>query len=234
MLKIVIFDCGYGGEFFADQLEEELPVADIIRVIDWRNADKIQASPKLARKYAEKALHPYLGKTDLIIFANHLLTITSLKYFKRKYKNQKFIGLKLKKPDTFIKHDILILTTKPVSRTIAYRNFLFRLKRKTKTLLLDDWPLKIDDGELSEPEIQTTIKRMLVREDIDPKEIILACSQFNDIKNELKGAFQCNVRIYDSFNDAIRESFKVLNLRGGIGKKKYDEEFFMIQWIYAN
>ena len=34
MLKIVVFDGGYGGEFFADKLKEELPVVEIIRVID--------------------------------------------------------------------------------------------------------------------------------------------------------------------------------------------------------
>ena len=41
MLKVVVFDSGYGGELFADYLEEELPLVDIVRVIDWRNADKM-------------------------------------------------------------------------------------------------------------------------------------------------------------------------------------------------
>ena len=49
MLKVVVFDGGYGGEFFADQLEAELPILDIIRVIDWRNAEGLLASPRKAR-----------------------------------------------------------------------------------------------------------------------------------------------------------------------------------------
>ena len=91
MIKVIVFDSGYGGELFADLLEESIPILEVIRVIDWRNADKILSSAKTARKIAETALRPYLGKVDLIIFANYLLTITSLKYFSHKYKEQNSI-----------------------------------------------------------------------------------------------------------------------------------------------
>lgn len=219
MLKIVVFDSGYGGEFFADQLEDELPIVEVIRVIDWRNTEKIVKGPYSARKVAKEALRPYIGKVDLIIFANHLLSITSLKYFKRKYKNQKFLGLKLKRPDTFIKRNILILTTKAVTRTISYYNFIFKIKRKTKTLTLDNWVTKIDDGELSEQEIEKAIGIYMRKHDRKHCEIVLGCSQFNDLKPALKKIFGQNLRIYDSFNDTIRKTCKVLKIRGGTGKK---------------
>lgn len=41
MLKIVVFDSGYGGELLADYLEDALPVIDIVRAIDWREAETI-------------------------------------------------------------------------------------------------------------------------------------------------------------------------------------------------
>ena len=220
MLKIVVFDGGYGGEFFADQLEAELPVVEVIRVIDWRNAGQILASPKKARRVAREALRPYIGKVDLIIFANHLLTITSLKYFRRKYKDQKFIGFSLKEPDTFIKRDVLILTTHAVARTINYYNFLYRLKRKSKTLALDDWLPEIDNGELTEDEIRNTIEKSLTRTRVKPKEVILACSQFSDIKPELKHIFGQNLKIHDSVKDTINGTYKALKIRGGTGKKE--------------
>lgn len=220
MLKIVVFDSGYGGEFFADYLQEKLPIVEIIRVIDWRNADKILKSPKGARAVAREALRPYIGKVDLIIFANHLLTITSLKYFRRKFKDQKFLGLKLKAPDTFVKRDVLILTTKAVSRTINYYNFIFRIKRKTKTLTLDSWPAKIDDGELTEEEISATITSTIAK-DYNPQEIVLACSQFSDIKPELKNILSKNIKIHDGFDDAVHSTCRTLSIRGGVGKKKH-------------
>ena len=221
MLKIVVFDSGYGGEFFADRLKETLPVVDIIRIIDWRNADKIISSSKLAREIAEKAIEPYIGKADLIIFANFLITITSLRYFMKKYKNQKFIGLDFQRPDTFINYDTLILTTKAVTKTLSYKSFLFHLKRNTKTLSLDSWPIKIDDGELLEDEIVETLKINLLDQKIEPREIILGCSQFYDIETPLKKFFGQNIKIYDSFDQTIREICKLLKVKGSLRKQKY-------------
>ncbi|MBR3248454.1 hypothetical protein IKF89_00250 [Candidatus Saccharibacteria bacterium] len=219
MLKVVVFDGGYGGEFFADQLETELPILEVIRVIDWRNADGLLTSPRKARKVAKAALRPYIGKVDLIIFANHLLSLTSLKYFCRKYKNQKFIGFNLKHPDTFIKRDVLILTTKAVARTINYHNFLFQIHRKSQTLALDNWPAEIDEGELTESRIREVFQKTHFKKHFHPEEVVLACSQFNDIKVELKNIFGPNLKIHDSFNDTIRNTCKILNIRGGTGKK---------------
>ena len=220
MLKVVIFDSGYGGELFADLLEEVIPVVEIIRVIDWRNADEILKSAKSARKVAEKAIAPYIGKVDLIVFANYLLSVTSLKYFNHKYKNQKFIGLEFKKPDTFIKKDLIILTTEAVARTRAYHRFVFHLDRKVKTVTLDAWPSMIDDGELSDQEIHMTLEQSVSDGRVKPEEMILACSQFNDIKSELKNVFNPKLRIYDGFNDAIREVCKILKIRGSLSKLK--------------
>ena len=219
MLKVVVVDSGSGGEFFADRLEEVLPIIEVIRVIDWRNAEKFLNNAKAARKLAREDLRPYIGKVDLIIFANHLLSITSLKFFRRKYKNQRFLGLNLKRPDTFVQRDTLILTTKAVTKTITYYNFLFQLKRNSKTMTLDSWPVKIDDGELSLTEIEQALQDALSSKKLAPKEVVLACSQFNDIKTELRTVLGRNIKIYDSFDDAIKKTCKVLNLRGGTGKK---------------
>lgn len=219
MLKVVVYDSGYGGEFFADRLEAELPIIEVIRVIDWRNAEKIQNSPKEARRIARAALRPYIGHVDLIIFANHLLTLTSLKFFRRKFKNQRFIGLNLKKPASPPKKDTIILTTKSVAKTINYYNFVLHLKKRVKTFTLDTWPLKIDDGELTEQEIRETLSDYLNR-DSRYQEVFLACSQFYDLKPELKKLFGRNLKIHDGFSDALGEVCKTLRIRGGTKKVK--------------
>lgn len=219
MIKIVVFDCGYGGEFFADRFEEEIPVVDIIRVIDWRHAERYLNSIKDSRVLAEAALRPYINKVDLIIFANHLLSITSLKYFRRKYPKQRFVGFSLKTPDTFIQRDTLMITTKAVTRTMEYHGFLFRLKRKIKTITVDTWPLKIDDGELTDEEISETISAFTKKKHIQPEEIILGNAQLEDITPDLRKLFGHNLKIYSSFNDTIRDACKLLHIRGGINKK---------------
>ncbi len=220
MLKIVVYDSGYGGEVFADKLEEELPTIDVIRVIDWRNAEKIQTNAKEARKCAEKALAPYINKADLIIFANHLLTITSLKYFTQKYKDQRFTGLELEHPCAFIEREMLALTTKAVSKTIKYHSFIHQLRMNTKTLVLDSWPIKIDDGELPFAEIKDKMQRDVINYDFHPCGIIIACSQFSDIVPELKSIFGKNTKIYDGYRDAISNVYKLLHLKGYAGRKR--------------
>ena len=220
MLKVVVFDSGYGGELFADYLESELPVIEIIRVIDWRNAEKVLKSPRSARRVAEQTLRPYINQVDLIIFANNLLSLTSLKYFKRKYKNQKFLGLPLEEPSTFIKKDVLILATNSIKKTINFYNFNHRLHRKTKTLTLDPWLSKIDDGELNPLEISNTIQTFLLNANFNPQAVILACSHLNDIKIELEDIFGKGVRIYDGFKIAVYQTCKILNIRGGNFRKQ--------------
>ena len=220
MLKVVVFDTGYGGEFFADRLEEELPVIKVIRVINWRDAEKINSSHRNARRIVEQSLRPYLNEVDLIIFANYYLTIATLKYFSRKYKKQKFLGLNLKYPDTFLKRDLLILSVSSVSRTIVFNYFRLKLNRESKVLNVDSWPLKIDDGELTLNEISQEINGFLSSyKNYHPEEVILVSSQFNDIKPELRTVLGHNLKIYDGFNDLIIKITKTLHLRGRTGKK---------------
>lgn len=219
MLKVVVYDGGYGGELFSDKLEESLPILEVVRVIDWRNAEKIQASIRSARKAAKEALRPYIGKVDLIIFANYLLASTSLRHFRRKYKNQKFAGLTPPKPAGHQEREIIILTTKALTHTVNYHNYLFRLNRKNKTMTLDTWPAKIDDGELEESEIYETLVPMLGEKPYLDKELVLACSQFSDTTDTLRGLFGKNLKIYDGFDDAITGICKTLKIRGRAGKK---------------
>jgi len=221
MLKIVVYDGGYGGELFADKLEEELPVVEVIRVIDWRSADKLTASPKSARNTAVEALRPYIGRVDLIILANHLLAATSLKYFVKKYKNQKFIGLGLPELSTFIDRPTAVLTTKALSKTISYRNYLFKLKRKTTTLCLDPWLPLIDDGELTNRMINREFEKFYLKNHYKPAEVILACSHFSDIIPNLREVIDKNLKVHDSFMDTIKDACKVLKIRGGTGRRNH-------------
>ena len=219
MLKIVIFDSGYGGENFADYLESELPTAEIIRVIDWRSADEILYSSRRARILAENALRPFIGKVDLIIVANYLVSATSLRHFRRKYKNQRFIGFTLKPRRIVPGRPTLILTTKAITKSLTYFKFLRCVN--ARTICLDNWPLLIDDGLLTEENFKNDLKLAMSKiKKFAPKQIFLACAQFSEFKPAFREFFGHNVRIVDSFDDAIEEACKALNLRGRSGRKR--------------
>lgn len=220
MLRIVVFGGGHGGELFADYLEEALPVVEVIRVIDWQNAEAIRKKARTAREIAEAALKPHLGKVDLIILANHLLTLKSLKYFRRKYKDQRFLGLFLEVPKRKTKRDLLILTTRAVQRTMNYWLYVWRLGTRSKTLALDAWPAKIDEGSLTDIEIREAFETAEIWRH-QPRDVVLVCAQFGDIKPELRGYFKGRIKIYDGFEETLRQVCRMLKIRGGVGKRNY-------------
>lgn len=213
--KVVVFDSGYGGELFADYLEKELAIIDVVRVIDWRHADDLTRDSKTARRAAAEALRPYIGRVDLIVFANNLLALTSLKFFQRKYHNQKFSGLKLPTNVRDSNEPTLILTTKAVHDTIQYHILKHRLKSDVKDLCLDGWPNLIDDGELTLDMMRQSFSSVNVR----PSNIIIGCTQFVDIKKDLHRVLGNNIVIYDSFKQGFNDVCKKLGYRGGSGKK---------------
>lgn len=218
MLKIVIFDSGYGGEDFADRLESELPTTEIIRVINRNDINATLKSSKNARALAEKALLPFIGKVDLIIFANYLVSSTSLRYFRRKYKNQKFIGFTLRPRRIVPGRPTLILTTKAITKNFTYFNFARR--HNAKTICLDHWSTLIDSDNFTIKKFETDLKPEVDKiKKFTPKQIFLACGEFNGFKPEFQQFFGHNARIIDSFDDTMDETFRALNLRGRSGRK---------------
>ena len=232
MLKVVVFDGGYGGEIFADFLEQSLPVVETIRVIDWRNAGRLLESPRKARRVAKDALRPYIGRADLVVIANHLVALTGLKYLRKVFPKQEFIGLELpelkehgpdwlKAKERETESKLIVLTTEALRKTLEFQKYLFRLKRRAVVITEDDWVGLIDDGELTRTVIELAFCEKGIIKDSSRKEIILACSQFNDLKPVLRKIFGLkHTRIYDSFDDAILEVNRVLKIRGGRRKKK--------------
>lgn len=210
MLKIAVFDTGYGGELFADQLEKELPTTEIIRIIDWRNAEKL-TNRSSARKIIENALKPYINRVNLIVIANYYTSATVLNYLKRKYKNQKFIGFTMNPSRIKKRCPTLIITTSPTTRSLSYFNLHFHIR--LRTICLDNWPLLIDDGELTPDIFKKDLSENLERiNKFKPKQIFLACGQFSELKPMFREAFGHNTRIVDSFDQTIRDAYRALGL----------------------
>lgn len=216
----MVFDGGYGGELFADKLEEELPIVNVIRVIDWRNSEGFLKNARLARQKAIEALKPYIGRVDLIIIANFLIATTSLKYFQRKFKNQKFCGLELPCLNNSFKKSAVLITTKALAKTLNYHNYIFRLKREVCTLRLDEWVQLIDGGELDDFEVRNKFEEIYRMHQFKSSEIVIACSHFYDVVPIIQKIFGNNVKIHDGFNETINEACKILKIKGGTGKKR--------------
>jgi glutamate racemase len=211
--KVVVFDGGFGGELFADYVERELAVIDVIRVIAWRELEPLTKRPKDARRIAEEALAPYIGKVSLIVFANHLLSTFDLKYFKQKYPRQQFLGFSF--PQTNTKR-ALILATKALHGSLAYHNIVHKMRAKIQTIDCDDWVPLVDDAELTKERIERDLARF---KKFKPESILLAHTNFKDIRAPLIRFFGAHTIIEDGFKDTFRNLCDALGFRGLDGRK---------------
>ena len=217
MLKVVVYDSGMGGELFASFLKEEVPVLKVVPVIDRKNTKLITRGRFKPRKIVEDALKPYIGNADMIVLANHQLTITTLDYLKRHYPNQKFIGFDLPEVDTFVNRKTLTLSTSAVSKSLAFRRYVKSLRRDTVTVNLDLLPALIDSGKLKMCELRSIFIKAVK---FNPREIIIACSHFHYLESPLRRIYSSNIKIHTSYRDVVRRTCKELKLRGyRVGKK---------------
>lgn len=215
MLKIVIFDSGWGGELFADFVKAELPVVEVVRVIDWKNAPYNKLREDEARELTERALKPYVGTADVIVLASYEATEAGLEYLREKYPKQKFLGFEMEGLGK-IKGKLLVLATSFVLESEWLKRKL--QGREWMGVDCDEWPQLIDDGELN---VEVMEKRLAEVEAVYTDAVILGCTQLVDVKKDLekilgwkKGA------VVDEFKLVLKNICAVLGLRGGDGKRK--------------
>jgi glutamate racemase len=211
--KVVVFDSGFGGELFANYIEKELPVVEVIRVIDWRNLDIITKKPKETKNVTEQAIRPYIGHVDLIIFANYLVTFMDLKYFQREYPSQKFMGFAMPQVKS---RKALILTSKALHKSHAFKKYVRGLRANTRTIDCDSWIPLIDDAELTEDHVR---KDLLKLNGFLPQTVALAYTNFVDIKPMLFKIFGPMINISDGYRDTLHNVCQELGLRGLDGRR---------------
>ncbi len=219
MLKVVVFDCGWGGESFANYLESELPIVEVVRVIDWRHAPYNKLGVKDVLKYTEKALLPYIGTVDVIILASYEVTISSFEYLKEKYPEQKFLGVNFEILNEDNGAKFLVLTTSFVMNSKFYSLRKETLQDKTfSELICDDWPQLIDDGELTKEMMR---QKLSDYRDLYSDAVVLGCTQFSDVRDDLADVISWKQgRIIDEFALLLKNLCHLLGLRGGDGKRK--------------
>lgn len=217
MLKIVVYDGGRGGELFAKHLKEQLPLVEIIPIIDKAHPELLRCGKRKARAIVCEAIASHVGKVDLIVIANHFIAATSLEYFRKKYPGQKFIGFSLPQPDTFVSRPTLVLTTSSLERRLVFKKYVRSLRRELKILSPDQLIPKIDDSSINYCDVR---KIIVQRAKIKPDELILVCSHYSALISSLRLAYGRNLKIHDSYAETCHEVYRTLKIRGYYKKRK--------------
>lgn len=92
MLKVVVYDGGWGGELVADYLGRELTTVEIIRVIDWAHAPYDGRDLLEIVELAEANLQDYIGEVAAIVLGGYVASMV-LEILKQRHPEQIFVGL---------------------------------------------------------------------------------------------------------------------------------------------
>lgn len=212
MLKVVVFDSGWGGELFADYIEEEIPILEVIREIDWRNAPYGSRSKEEIFRLTETAIKKYIGRADIIVIAAYLMTEISLEKLKKKYPEQKFLGFQLRLKKNVGKK-ILVLASEALAGTTAFRG-LEKTGREVDFARCDGWEKLIDDGEMRRDDLE----RVLSCEDKNST-VLLGSTHYKDIKTDIEQIFGWQGTVVDDFQRVLSEMCMALKLRGLDGRR---------------
>lgn len=92
MLKVVVFDGGWGGRNVANYLAEELGVIDVECITTCGSQPYELMSPDEICAVVEESLKPYIGKADLIVLGGYMSSI-ALDVLRDRYPDQRFVGM---------------------------------------------------------------------------------------------------------------------------------------------
>lgn len=212
MTKIAVFDTGFGGELFAKHIEDEFPLFDVIRVIDWDH----EANKLKKYDYIKTKIKPYVGRVDGIVIADQYYSITCLDYLRKEFGKQKFSGFPLKIPNKQNLKKVLIITTKNVHKTTDFIKYAWKIKAKVSVVECDEWNKLVDDGEYYTNKVYADLEKY---DKSRPSAIILADSHLMEIKPFLRKIFGPTIAIFDGYDAALNELCGELRIRGRTGKK---------------
>lgn len=225
MIKIIVFDSGWGGEIFADKLKEAVPVVEIERVIDWRRAPYSKCGRTEICTMTEKALLPYIGEVDVIVLASYAVSVAALSYLKWKYPHQKFVGFQSKMCVDVAKihHGsdckIMVLATGVVRESVEFnrdRNILIKMDAKLIEPNCTEWSTLVDDGEMTEERFRMELGH-LADERIDI--IMPYATGFMDMKPIFESVYGRRVTVTSDFERVIHETCMAIDLLGKDGKR---------------
>lgn len=167
MLRIVVFDGGWGGELVANFLASELKTVNVTKVIDWSNAPYEGKGLSQIYQLTEQCLAPYIGDVDLIVLGGYVVSAAALDYLRRQYPKQQFIGMGINyyriTKTRCIPENITLLGNVNLLNDSVYEEV--RQKMSTSTIICPDcsgWDELIDSGEMSEEILRTELQEIFL------------------------------------------------------------------------
>lgn len=153
MLKIVVFDGGWGGELVANFLDREINVVEVVRVIDWAHGSYCDKTSEEVFELADRCLEEYIGRCDVIVLGGFWVGKVRTR-LEHKYSQQKFIGVEI----DYTRLDKLLKAKSKIAVLAGNRIIEENIKEYLENSLLDeqiccvdcgDWESLVDENRMS-------------------------------------------------------------------------------------
>lgn len=211
-MKLGVFDSGIGGEAVASSLKSAFPDATILTVNDREHLPYGDREPAEIIMLTDAAIHPLLAaKCDVIIIACNSATAAAIETLRKRYPQQKFIGLEpmVKPAATLTKTGVITICATPA--TLASE----RYRRLKETFASDinvyepdcsSWARMIEDNTINEQLIADMVHHS---KEQNSDVIVLACTHYHWIKHLIIQLAGDHIKVLDP-SDAIVRRVKQL------------------------
>lgn len=216
---ILVFDSGIGGLSIYYKIKKKLPNFQYIYAFDNLGFPYGNKKKKFIIERTFYFINKIQKKYNIImtIIACNTASILSL-HFLKKFFSFPIIGVtpNIKLATKLTKNKIIgLLATKITINTPYIKNIIKKSKKKYKIITLFSAKLvqiaenKFIKKKIKNKEIQNILKPY-IKIKKPPDTIIIGCTHFNFIKNEIKNAFRKKIRIINSGNETIKEAVSLI------------------------
>jgi len=185
-MKLGIFDSGIGGEAVAAALQSTFPAATIITVNDRAHIPYGNKTADEVIFLTNAAIQPLLNiDCDIIILACNTATALAIETLRKKYPNQKFIGIEpmIKTANKLTTSGIITVCATPATLTSSRYHQLVQQFGSSLQIIEPDcsnWAQMIENNQINHQLIKQVVdKSCEAGSDI----IVLGCTHYHWIKD---------------------------------------------------
>lgn len=188
-MKIGIFDSGIGGEAIAREIRKSFPDTDILTINDRKNLPYGEKTQQEVIELTDKAIQPFLKNSyEIIVIACNTATALAIDSLRKKYPNQKFIGIEpmVKTASTLTKSNIIAVCATPGTLRSKRYNILKEQFASGITIVEPDcssWAYLIENNQLNSEQIKNTIEEICQK---NADVIVLGCTHYHWIKETVE------------------------------------------------
>ena len=220
---ILVMDSGKGGFYTLNKIKQRLPNENYLYFMDVLHAPYGNKSIKKLTHIADEIIKKFLRRFDikLIVFACNTLSSVSYEYLQKKYFNIPIIKIEpiLDKAKYHYKPTLVLATNNTIKhnkKIIELKNYKYFYFYGFKTLAkkIDN---KIEDCSSLQPYLNKKLKRYKNK---NIKNIVLGCTHFNYIKNELLQIFGNDINFFENSSTVAKNVEDTLKFSGLKSRQK--------------